>query len=433
METSVKEIGPLKKEIFVKISGDDVSSRKAKTIGMMASRLNLKGFRKGKMPKDIASRYVDTRAEEQVLMDLLRDTMEDALKEAGIGLSDFSRIGFYIHPILDDSSFEYSMQVRMYPEVDPEKYMGIEVSIKEPAQITPEDVEKRIEDMQKEALKPEEKDGVVETGDLVNLTYSRYEEGNPEPVLKDFNTALRVEADKELLIEGLKDAILGLKKDETFDVTGHSTVGKDMKIYRLAGKVDRVSNMVMPELNDDLARQFGADNVDALREQVLQTMQEEREARRKALIEDAIRTKLSDIVPTDDDITIMRERFAEMDDETFQDSEFFEDPENITRMAKIIREEAVLMAIAMKENIEIAEEDIENELQSIAAASGQPLPYVRAQSRSRIEDGSMVAQVRQKKVMDLLARYAKVNDDKNANEPDIKTEDDTDAGEEGDK
>jgi len=431
METSVNEISELKKELLVKIPGDEVNTRHAEIINIMASRLNIKGFRKGKVPKDIARRYVKTSAEEQLLLDLLKDSMEDAMKEAGVEMSDFRRIGFYIKPINEDGSFEYRIQVQLYPEVDPEKYLGIAVSIEEPAEITPEDLDARMEDLRKEALEPQEKDGVIEIGDLVNLTYSRYEDGKDEPLLENFSTALRVEEDKDLLIKGFKDALLGLKKEDTFDVTGQGTVGKDVKTYRLTGKVDKVSALVAPDLDDELARKFGAENLDDLKEKVRKAMDEERDARRKALIEEEVRKQLADLIPMEDDRTIMEETFAEMDADTFQDNEFFEDPENLARMAKMIREEAIFMAIATKENIEVTEEDIEQEMQTIAAMSGQPLPYVRAQNRSKIEDGSLPAQVKQKKVMDLLVRYAKVNEEvkKKAEPKAKKAKDDTDKAE----
>ncbi len=405
IETRVNDLGNMKKELVINIPADEVGKHREKVLGAMAVRLNIKGFRKGKVPKDIAEKYLSVAVEEQVMLDMIHESMSDALEQNGLDAKALRGMNFYLNPISDDGSLEYKIWVTLFPEVDPEKYMGIEVSVDEPRQVTDQDVDARIEELRKEALEPREKDGAVEVGDLVNITYSRYEEGQDTPVLADFSTALRIEEDKGLLIEGLKEAMIGLKKGEEFDVTGPSILGQDRKVYRIKGKVDKVSSLVVPELTDELAHKFGSDSVDTWKENVRKSLKAEAEKEQRERIEAEIRKKIVEMVSWEDDRAILQETIGDTSGNDAVYDYFFS---KVEETVKPIKENLVLDAIGIKEGIEVTEDDLDSELQGIAARTGQPVPYIRAQYREQIENGTMAHDILRKKAMDMLVRYANV-------------------------
>ena len=84
MKVQVEDISSVKKKVCVEVPEDQVAKEIDSFYGELGKKAKIKGFRPGKVPRDLLERHFKDYATGEVLQKLIEDTYPKALSEAGL-------------------------------------------------------------------------------------------------------------------------------------------------------------------------------------------------------------------------------------------------------------------------------------------------------------------------------------------------------------
>ncbi|HRQ23131.1 MAG TPA: trigger factor [Anaerolineales bacterium] len=251
-------------KLIVEVDQDKMLEYKKRAARKIASRGNIPGFRPGKAPYDIVVRTYGESAITEQAVDLFIDSeYSNILKEADVN-PGASGVLENIES-LDPPKFVFS--VPLAPTVDLGDYHAVRMPYewKAPEQ---KDVDAALEDLRQMYASTENVERAVETGDYVLVDVVSE---TPELNRTGFAAFVRAEErDSEWPYNGFAKELVGLKAGESKKV--NHIFPADWEVEELQGKeveieatVKTVRSVILPELNDDLAKMTGAgETLDAL-------------------------------------------------------------------------------------------------------------------------------------------------------------------------
>lgn len=256
-----------------------------------AGRFNIPGFRKGKAPLNIITRYYG----EGVFYDdainyCCEETYPKAVEENNLMPVDYPKID--IVEIGSDKDFVYTAEVTVKPEVKLNEYKGLEVN-KNTYTVNDEDVEKDLKAMQeKNARVMAKEEGTIEKGDLAIIDFK----GFVDEVAFEGGEAVdySLEIGSGTFIDTFEEQLVGLKvgEEKEVNVTFPENYGRE----ELNGKpavfkviVKEIKTKEVPTLDDEFAKEVSEfDTLDELKADIKAKLEETNKAREKAEYEEAV-------------------------------------------------------------------------------------------------------------------------------------------------
>lgn len=281
-------------KLIVDIDKEQMDAYKRRAARKLAERGKIPGFRPGKAPYNIIARMFGEEAiTEQAIELLVDDVYPKALDEA------------QVKPIapgsLDnvDTSGEtpkFTFHVPLAPEAD----LGDYYSVRLPYEWTApgqEEVDAAIENLRQRYASTETVDREIQMGDYVLVDVkgayaSKLKEGEEDKSAglsrTGFATLVREQdRDEEWPFVGFNKELLGLKPGESKTIKhkfAKTDTDEDLrgKTINFGVTVKVVRAMMLPDLDDDFAKQVGLDSLDALKEAI----QKDVEANSRAAYDD---------------------------------------------------------------------------------------------------------------------------------------------------
>ena len=218
--------------------------------------LNVPGFRKGKVPRQIFNKmFGEESLYQDALNAVLPEAYTNAVKESDIKPVDQPEID--VESMEKDSAWVLTAKVTVEPEVELGEYKGLEVAAQS-TEVTDEDVDaelNRMREQQAELVLKE--DAPAEKGDTGVIDFNGTIDGVPFEGGKSENYSL--ELGSNTFIPGFEDQLVGHKADEDVDVK--VTFPEDYQAEDLQGKeavfatkIHEVKAKELPELDDDFAK-----------------------------------------------------------------------------------------------------------------------------------------------------------------------------------
>jgi trigger factor len=425
MKTNVEEISPVKKKLIVEVDSTEVDNMLQTAYKKVGKKAKIPGFRPGKAPKKILERYFADQVHEDVTRDIISNTFPKALQE-----SDMYPLGT---PLLEKDTlkagegFTYTAIMEVRPEIQVKDYLGVEIE-KEESAVSDETVHERLEQIRKAhgKLNAIEEDRPVKDGDHVVLEYEGFENDSPIEGIKANNFMLHVGSND--FHPGFESALIGLKKGDR----GEVDVDFEDTYYheKLAGKkvhftfqINDVKEMVLPELDDAFAKNFGDEFQDIqtlesrVREMVTAEEQKRIETGLKRRLMQGIAEKCEFDLPEvlvnseiDGALSRVRENLirsgsslekAGLSEEKLR-KDFREDAE------KRVKEMLILGEIANLEDISIDDEELANGIAGIAQSMGQPVESIKQYYEARGLMDSLRETLMEEKTLNYLVEHAKI-------------------------
>ena len=253
---TVEDAKPSKKKLHIEIPTEDVLKKEAEIVGNIRKTANIKGFRKGKVPKDIIMKTYKKDIEEDTKRELMNVAYEFAVSE--YKLNPVSNPVFTSVLYEENKPFSFDASVDVKPQFELKEYKHIPVT-KESLKVTQDEIEKAIKQLQEAFSSLEDKNGVVEDEDIVVLSINSIDKKTNNPIKEFSGENLYVEMGKKQLIEEIEKEIYGTKAgdEKIFDVKFNNDYplrfikGKDITFDV---KIKSVKRKVPPELNDEFAQ-----------------------------------------------------------------------------------------------------------------------------------------------------------------------------------
>ncbi|WP_283600709.1 trigger factor [Ligilactobacillus aviarius] len=387
--------------------------------------LNVPGFRKGRVPRQIFNKmYGEEALYQDALNALLPEAYANAVSESKI--KPVSQPEINVESMEKDSAWVLSAKVTVEPEVELGEYKGLEV-MKHSTDVSDKEVADELERRrQQQAELVLKEDEPAAEGDTVVIDFEGKVDGKPFDGGKAENYSL--ELGSKTFIPGFEDQLVGHKAGDEVEVK--VTFPDDYQAKDLQGKdavfevkIHEVKQKELPELDDDFAKDID-DDVDTLEElkaKVKDEIKEQKEAAAKnAVQEEAIskavkNAKIGDIPEAmiEDDVQRqMDQYFSGMQQQGINPDMYFKltgtSEEDLRKQFREGSEERVktnlvLEAIVEKENIEVSEDEINDEIKDLATQYGMDEKAVR----SALSDDMLKHDISIRKVVQEMTDSAK--------------------------
>ena len=245
MKYKVKKIGDFESSIEITIDFDDLEEKKDDAISKIGKSLKVKGFRPGKIPKNIVVREV---GEDYVL----EEAIDLYLPEQIFDILNKEEISPAVRPVIKDlkkekKSFKIEVLITLWPKLSklPKLEQTIEVESIEP---TEEEINEQIERIKLQFGEVEKVDRPAKEKDYLLINISGSENGNE---LKDFNYQdYLYELGSALLTPSLDSKLEGVSSGAIIKFNDDiPALGKNN--IEVSVLVKEIKEKIMPELTDD--------------------------------------------------------------------------------------------------------------------------------------------------------------------------------------
>ena len=249
----------------------------------LVRKVSVPGFRKGKAPRDVLERHIGKDALfQEALEDLIPETYKEALEEQKI-----EPIAQPQFEMIQTEPLIFKAVVPLKPTIKLGDYTGIRVESK-PVKIKKKDIDTTIEQLQHQQAILSPVDRPVQFDDIVTIDVGGERDGESFSIRKDVVYEITREA--RLPLPGFAEKLEGMGKGEEKSFVLYYPPDYEMK--ELAGKdhafkvtVTEIKEKKLPEVDDELAKTLGKEDLASLREQIASNLKAGAEERARLEME----------------------------------------------------------------------------------------------------------------------------------------------------
>lgn len=384
MQVTVENAKPSRKKIQIEVEPERIKKKKDEIVKEIRKTARIKGFRQGKVPKEIILKTYKEDIENDLKRELMLEAYEFAVQDNKIEtVSDpvFTNVKFD-----EEKGLSFVATVDVKPEFELKEYKGIEIKAK-PIEVTEEDVNNVLDQLRDAFATLEEKENdTLEKGDIAVIDIKTFTKATRYPI-KDFGGEnLHVEIGKKQLIEEIENNLEGMKKGETKNI--EASFDKNYPLRALKGKevvfevtLKSIKQKKLPEINDEFAQKINKEfkTVDDLLKDIRERLKKNKEIEEKERQKDELLEKLMDQYDFElpqslinqetnqmimDYVKNMYYMGVDVSSDEFKPQALREkfEPEAIKR----VKATFILLEIAKKEGIDVSSEEINEVIQQHA-------------------------------------------------------------------
>lgn len=409
MNIEVSSENAFARKVNVTIPAERVSSELDKAYREVAKRARLAGFRRGKAPRNVLEAEYGPRVRSDVASFLIQEAYEKALNVHE--LEPVSRPSVVEQGDLKPrSAFSFSIAVEVRPSVVATAYKGLSVFWPK-SEVTEEEVDAAMENRRlRQRRLASITDRAVVAGDRVQVQLT-VTDGDTE-LLTEPGTM--VNTAREIWLKGLEQVLIGLPLEGEF--SGSVTFADDARNEVVAGrelqvalKVLSIQADVVPDLDDELAKELGHDDVAAMRAAVREELNKGRDNNSLNLARANLLQALIQANPFEVPRGMVEENLKLLTDELrLQEAYRGRDPRTVTfsesqladlreRSAFAAKGALLLESVSKIEALAVTDEQIEAKYIEMAEERGQTVEAIKGYF---VKDG-MVEDLRQRMLEEL--------------------------------
>ena len=412
MKVTIENIKGLNKDVKVSIDKETMNSHMDEKYEEIKSTVNLKGFRPGKVPKEVLKRQFGKAVFGEVLDKVLKDTSAKALEENKIKPAGQPKLDLKTYG--EDKELEYVMSVTELPKVETKSLESIkfdQYSVK----IDNSETDKRIKEIAKNqpSFKDASPEAKAKEGDLVTLDYNATVDGKEFKGSEGKNTQLTL--GKDLFLKGFDKQLIGSKKDDEKIV--EATLPENFPEKELVNKkakfVCKILNVKNPEdvkINDEFAKNLGAKDLNDLKTLISKQINDEYknsldQLSKNQILKEIEKIKVDEIPENliEGEIKILSQGMSE--DEAKKNKAKF------TETAKTrIKTGLILNEFGEQNKIQVSEQEIQAEVQKqLRMMPGQEKMVMDFYQKNPSAVASLRGTVYEEKILNLIKEKAKPN------------------------
>ncbi|MDT7871214.1 MAG: trigger factor [Thermocrinis sp.] len=416
MKVSLEDREGLFKSLLVEVQGDIVKKNLENIYQELVQNVEIEGFRKGKAPLWlIKARYKDYIREE-VGKRVADATLSKAIEESGLKPA----ADIYLEEVQLEES-EEKVAYRVVFEVPPsfelklQEIENLRVEIPK-VEFKEEMVQEEINRLREQHAIWEPVDREIKEGDLVVIDY-RVEDIESGETSEGETTVI---VGQRFLREEIDKALLGKKEGEEVEVESVDLFDAEGKVVGKAKvkiSIRAVKEKVLPEVNDDFAKELGlGDTWSSAEEKIRQMVKENLENYKKFLIEEEVAKKLIELHEFEIPQTLLRRELGFLVERRLRelsslgiDTRYI----NIQGLAQELLPQAIaniklryiLDKYAQIKNLQAEEKDLEEEYTKLAQAYGVSPEQIKADVQSRnLEEVIKGDVLRRKALEDIMSK-----------------------------
>ncbi len=426
MKIDIDELSPVQRKVRVELPAETVSNSFARAYKSLGQRVRVKGFRTGKIPKNVLQGIYGDEVKGEVRSHLVEESLGEVIRENGLQI--VSRPEVETDDLTENGNFSFSAVFEIKPDIAVNDYRGIQVE-KTKLSISDEQVDAALQRLQEghASLELVADREIVQKGDFVTLDFEGTIDNKPFSGGKGENYTLEVGAGQAL--PQFEDAVVGLKVNERQIVRVDYPENYPNK--EISGKpvdfslvVREIKHKVLPILDDEFAKDHGeCGSLDELRERIRGRLAEELKRYQDEELKEKIISQLieahSFATPpsmVERQTRYLMERYqnqvANQPGADGSDTPPMEDARKNLEARAMRQVQATLLVerIAQLEKIEVADKEVQERIDNLARSAGDRAKTVREiYSRPDARD-ELRSQIVFDRTVEFLLEHAKIKD-----------------------
>ena len=408
------------------IGQDKIQPALDQAFNKVKKNLNAPGFRKGHMPRAVFNqKFGEEALYDDALNAILPAAYEAAIAELGLDVVAQPKID--VKSIEKGQDWTLTAEVVTKPEVKLGAYKDLEVSVEASKEVTDEEVDAKLENERKNLAELVVKEGAAENGDTVVIDFVGSVDGVEFDGGKGENHSLELGSGQ--FIPGFEDQLVGAKAGDEVEVK--VTFPEDYQATDLAGKaavfvtkVNEVKAKEVPALDDELAKDLD-DEVETL-DELKAKYRKELEAAKEIAYDDAVEGAALDLAVENAEIVelpaemvedevhrAMNEFMGNMQRQGISPEMYFQitgtTQEDLHKQYeadadKRVKTNLVIEAVAAAEGFDATEEEIQKEINGLAAEYNMEVSQVSA----LLSPEMLKHDITMKKAVEVITSTAKV-------------------------
>ena len=408
------------------IGQDKIQPALDQAFNKVKKNLNAPGFRKGHMPRAVFNqKFGEEALYDDALNAILPAAYEAAIAELGLDVVAQPKID--VKSIEKGQDWTLTAEVVTKPEVKLGAYKDLEVSVEASKEVTDEEVDAKLENERKNLAELVVKEGAAENGDTVVIDFVGSVDGVEFDGGKGENHSLELGSGQ--FIPGFEDQLVGAKAGDEVEVK--VTFPEDYQATDLAGKaavfvtkVNEVKAKEVPALDDELAKDLD-DEVETL-DELKAKYRKELEAAKEIAYDDAVAGAALDLAVENAEIVelpaemvedevhrAMNEFMGNMQRQGISPEMYFQitgtTQEDLHKQYeadadKRVKTNLVIEAVAAAEGFDATEEEIQKEINDLAAEYNMEVSQVSA----LLSPEMLKHDITMKKAVEVITSTAKV-------------------------
>ena len=412
MKITIENKKGLNKDLKVFIDKKTMNSYMDDKYEEIKGTVNLKGFRPGKVPRDVLKKQFGKAIFSEVLDKVLKETSMKALEENKIKPAGQPKLDLKTYG--EDKDLEYVLSVTEMPKVELKSIENIkfnDYSVK----IDQKETDKRINEIAKN--QPNFKDAKLDTktkdGDLVVFDYTSTVDGESFKGSEGKNTQLTL--GKDLFLKGFDKQLIGVKKGEEKVV--EATLPENFHEKNLVNKKAKfkckilaVKNPEEVKIDDEFAKNLGAKDLNDLKSLISKQINDEYKnsldrLSKTQILKELEKFKVNEIPENliEEEIKVLSQGMSEEDVKKSR--------KNFEEIAKKrIKVGLILNEFGEQNKIKVSEQELQSEVQKqIRMMPGQEKMVMDFYQKNPSAVASLRGTVYEEKILNLIKEKAKAN------------------------
>ena len=412
MKVTVENKKGLDKDIKVFIDKKTINNYMDEKYEEIKTSVNLKGFRPGKVPREILKRQFGKAVFNEVLDKVLKETSTKALEENKIKPAGQPKLDLKTYG--EDKDLEYVISVTELPKVELKSIENIkfdEYNVK----IDEKETEKRIKEIAKNqpSFKDADEDTKAKEGDLVVFDYTATVDDKPFKGGEGKNTQLTL--GKDLFLKGFDKQLIGVKKGDEKIVEAILPENFPEKEFinkkaKFKCKILGIKNPEEVKIDDQFAKNLGAKDLSDLKSLISKQINDEYKnsldrLTKNQILKEIEKFKVNEIPGNllEEEIKILSQGMSEEDAKKSR--------KNFEEIAKKrIKVGLILNEFGEQNKIKVNEQELQNEVQKqIRMMPGQEKMVMDFYKKNPNAIASLRGTVYEEKILNAIKQKAKSN------------------------
>lgn len=428
MLNRMENINDSKIKLEIEVAAPEVDTALARAYRKVVNKINLPGFRKGKVPRHILeTRFGPEILHEEALEILVPPAYEEALEEADI--DPISNPEFELIQVEEGKALLFNAVVEVLPPVELGDYKGLEAE-QEEAEIDDLQIEHHFFMLREQnaRLVPRDK-GPAKQGDLVSIDFRGFVDGELFEGGEAENYSLELGSNS--FIPGFEEQLVGVNLDEEVEVKvkfpdsyrKEDLAGKDA-IFKVV--IRQIKEKQLPDLDDDFVKEISEfETLEEMKADLKVKLLNNAEEQSKARLEEFLIEKASDASTVEPPAILVDrqidrmigdlenylryqgmglDQFIELSGKSKEDMR----EERREEAGKRAKANLVLDAIAKKEGIAIEDSELETKINEIAESYNDEPERIREILEKQGRLPVMLEEMRIRRAIDLIVDAAKI-------------------------
>jgi len=425
LDVQISDVGPCKKHVKLTIARAEIDRQFNESLGTMKKEALVPGFRPGHAPRMLVEKRFRKQVSDQVKSTLMVAALEQLDKDYQLNAISEPKLDIAAISLPEEGPFEFEIELEVRPEFSLPVYKGLRVNRPVRA-ISEADVDAQLT-LFRERHAPivPKLEGAAEIGDFITVDLRFHLDGQTISEVKETQFRLLPELRfQDGSVPKLGEVLVGIKPGESREADakiGSAAANPFLRgqTVRLTFHVHDLKQYRLPEVDATFLENLGFESSDQLRAALRDLLERRLQSQQRQAMRQEILDKLIGEVPFDlpselvsrQEQTTVRRLVMEMQQGGLSETEIRARSAEIRANAaestqRSLKELFILAKIAEAEGIKVEDEDIDLEIETIAARDNESPRRVRSRIKKEGLSDTLAAQILERKALDLILEHA---------------------------